>query len=101
MSEVSRLLDVQGKDCLDAHVKCRNVEGFEENLGGSISIAPRVEWGFGEENGVLGKPSISWRVQRDSYRRTSSLSVPSSSWYTQFHIFSISSQLVTTPCSMG
>jgi len=44
---------VEGEDGLDGGVEGGDVEGFEEDLGGGFAVAAGVEWGFGEEEGVL------------------------------------------------
>ena len=44
---------VEREDGLDGGVEGGDVEGFEEDLRGGVTVGARVEGGFGEEDGVL------------------------------------------------
>merc|ERR1711963_207345 len=74
---------VEGEHGLDGHVHGGGVERLEHDLGHLLSVGLGVEGGLSKENGVLlgGDAQLVEKV-----------------WC---QIFSMSSQLVTMPCSMG
>jgi hypothetical protein len=64
---------VQREHGLDRGVKCRDVEGLEEDLGGNVAIAPGIEGWFRQQDGVLLKLALGHVSMLRG--RTSSLSV--------------------------
>ncbi len=45
---------IEAEDGLHGDVDCWNVEGLEHDLGHLFTIGPRVQGGFGEQDGVFG-----------------------------------------------
>ena len=93
---------VERQDGLDGDVESGSVEGLEHDLSHLFSVDLGVERRFGEEDGVLlggySELVVELQTRKNERRRGNTRRRRLTVWC---QIFSMSSQLVTIPCSMG
>ena len=93
---------IQGQYSLDGYVHCWSVEGLKHDLGHLFSVGLGVEWSLCQQHWVLFWCNTEFIVEGVMPDLTAKGKHNKRDYTTcSFLTFSISSQLVTIPCSMG